>query len=441
MAVPDGASCWICLEEGNDEAGNPLVRNCSCRGDSAGFVHLSCLIKYAEQKCRHSTNSSTFTAPWEICPNCNQHYQNDLALDMSNAFVSFAAAAYGHPGNSRDDKIRVMDSLRSKIDRYIDNMKELPLKGEIEMAIKKMLSMVDQTKKDLRMNGWVHEPQDSDKYQYYKTLCGDYEGYAYHNLGMVTSLDLTETSYKMSMTYYQKSRAIHNLLGITEDSDQAENNLAVVKSAYALESAAGIDVKLTMTLLKAARGKYELCITSYGATSVTAIQSGVFYADKLKRAHRGIEAERLVMKITTDSRRVHGSAHNVTIRAHELLKACRERYVIVLADENRRFLALRCESDGDMCVVTGPIANLRQEDEEREYRVASHLILPVCGCLVICCGLVSAFHLNGKLGDVRSFHNTASGLRLAVHFENKSQKSALVRPENLRIAFELPNEE
>ena len=94
---------------------------------------------------------------------------------MSNAFVSFAAAAYGHPGNSRDDKIRVMDSLRSKIDRYIDNMKELPLKGEIEMAIKKMLSMVDQTKKDLRMNGWVHEPQDSDKYQYYKTLCGDYE--------------------------------------------------------------------------------------------------------------------------------------------------------------------------------------------------------------------------------------------------------------------------
>jgi E3 ubiquitin-protein ligase DOA10 len=50
MAVPDGASCYICLDEGPDEEGKPLVRDCSCRGDTAGFAHLSCIIEYAKQK-------------------------------------------------------------------------------------------------------------------------------------------------------------------------------------------------------------------------------------------------------------------------------------------------------------------------------------------------------------------------------------------------------
>ena len=46
-------SCWICLEEGPDDTGAPLVRDCSCRG-SAGFAHLSCLVKYAETQSRNA---------------------------------------------------------------------------------------------------------------------------------------------------------------------------------------------------------------------------------------------------------------------------------------------------------------------------------------------------------------------------------------------------
>ena len=55
-AVPPDAnapSCWICLEEGPDETGAPLVRDCSCRG-SAGFAHLSCLVKYAETQSKNA---------------------------------------------------------------------------------------------------------------------------------------------------------------------------------------------------------------------------------------------------------------------------------------------------------------------------------------------------------------------------------------------------
>ena len=160
MAAPDDAECWICLEGGDDEAGNPLVCDCSCRGDSAGFAHLSCLGKYAEQICEQSTTRHAFDLPWEICPNCKQRYQNDLALDMANAFVSFAEMSYGNSGNSPEDKMRVISSLQSKIETC-DNIfreqtprsdKHGTLKVEIETLIKKILSMVDQTKKDLTMN-------------------------------------------------------------------------------------------------------------------------------------------------------------------------------------------------------------------------------------------------------------------------------------------------
>ena len=72
MAVPDGASCYICLDEGANEEGKPLVRDCSCCGDTAGFAHLSCIFEYAEQKSEQAADSDlvgfSFT-PWEKCNN------------------------------------------------------------------------------------------------------------------------------------------------------------------------------------------------------------------------------------------------------------------------------------------------------------------------------------------------------------------------------------
>ena len=40
-------SCWICLDEGEDDHGNHLTRNCACRGDS-GWVHVSCISNFAK---------------------------------------------------------------------------------------------------------------------------------------------------------------------------------------------------------------------------------------------------------------------------------------------------------------------------------------------------------------------------------------------------------
>ena len=116
-AVPDGAACYFCLGEEADEEGMPFVRDCSCRGDSAGFAHLSCLTKYAEQKCKQADDQdmAAFAEPWKKCNNCKQPFQNQLSIDMASACYLFAETTYGHTGNSKWDKLKVIDSLQLKL--------------------------------------------------------------------------------------------------------------------------------------------------------------------------------------------------------------------------------------------------------------------------------------------------------------------------------------
>ena len=66
---------------------------------------------------------------------------------------------------------------------------------------------------------------------------------------------------------------------------------------------------------------------------------------QLVQAHRGIEAERLIVKMAASSRRVHGPGHNCSISLDEKVKECKSRYIIVMPD-NIPFQALRYENDG-----------------------------------------------------------------------------------------------
>jgi hypothetical protein len=211
MAVPDGASCYFCLDDAPDEEGKPLVRDCSCRGDSAGFAHLSCIVNYAEQKSKLAAEadfSVVFDEPWEYCPNCKQPYQRQLSLDISSAFISFAEATYGHPENSKWDKIRVMESLRSKIMKMTNILRLLTFSRETleecETLIKKLLSMVEKMKKDEKMNGWLHKPQTSFEYNFCKII-GYFEAYGYECFGFLKALDKTEEeSDEIAIKYLKK---------------------------------------------------------------------------------------------------------------------------------------------------------------------------------------------------------------------------------------------
>ena len=85
------AECYLCLDGGDDdEAGQPLRRDCACRGTDAGFAHLSCLAAFAESKSKQARSMDEFRNPWGECPGCHQYYQNGLAVDIATKFVSFA---------------------------------------------------------------------------------------------------------------------------------------------------------------------------------------------------------------------------------------------------------------------------------------------------------------------------------------------------------------
>ena len=142
---------------------------------NAGFAHLSCIIQYAELKSKQAKDRdlSAFVELWKTCPSCKQPYQNQLSMDLSSRFVSFVDVTYGYPGNGESDKMKVMTALRYKIDELIsvlrphaviedisneDLKKYATLKMECEPLIRKLLSMVDEMKKEKKMDRWVHMP-------------------------------------------------------------------------------------------------------------------------------------------------------------------------------------------------------------------------------------------------------------------------------------------
>ena len=108
-----------------------------------------------------------FIEPWRFCNNCKQPFQNQLAVDLASAFVSFTEATYGHAGISKWDKMKVMTALCLKIEVLTSSTDEEIVKVERTNIINSLLSMIDRTKKDLSMSRWVHMPQDSEEYQYY----------------------------------------------------------------------------------------------------------------------------------------------------------------------------------------------------------------------------------------------------------------------------------
>ena len=76
--APEGASCWICLEEDPDEKGGRLMRNCACRGEASGFAHASCVAQYWAKKLKKNPRGAQ-----DVCTNCNQDYQGDMALAVA----------------------------------------------------------------------------------------------------------------------------------------------------------------------------------------------------------------------------------------------------------------------------------------------------------------------------------------------------------------------
>ncbi len=443
MNIHSGAAvCWICLEGGPDDLGKAIARDCACRGNDASFAHTNCVIKYAQKKSEQANTLDEFIITWEKCPICHQDYKNDLAIQIANAFVSFAEGTYGRPGNSLVDKMRVMEALRLQIQSYFGNFPRWrgDEKQLVENLTHRLLELVDRAKDEHDMKGWVHMAPTSEKFQNYRHFRSRYEAYGYVFFGQLHFWDERKKSKDIEIGHYKKARDIFKSVGMEKDEKKMSD---LIDQARALCEGDAVGH------LACTKKMYNNALRDCGENSEQTIEVGVSYASGLRLANFSIEAERLVMKLAANSRQVYGNEHQCSKISVRLLNDCRRRFVHHSSTElggnafqALRYQALHYENDGEDCIISGPvIPGFEFFVDYDEWPVATSSIFPAIGCPVICHGLVNASHLNGKLGEVRSISVKSGDLRLGVHFEDKSLKSAAVKPGNLRIAFVLPRVE
>ena len=383
-----------------------------------------------------------FLRPWEKCPNCLQYYQNDLAVHIADAFLSFAKNTYDYPGNQLEDKMKVMEALRRQIGSNLSaatGRETMDAKDKIENLIHKLLAMVDQAKEEHDMGGWALMAPTTYEFKRYKFISLIFEAFGYQNLAQIYVLDQSEEGTKTQIDYYSRARAIYDAFGYEAESKQMTENIHRVRAE------SGGDKGLS---LKVEKNIYQTMLERKGQNAEETILFGYNYAISLIQNNHSIEAERLLTKLVATSRQVYGEDHRCTRKTAPLLKKIKRRLVVLAGpDSIGTFQALRYENGGEICVVTGPIVDVTSPiaDENNEgqlFRVESAILLPKPRCPVICYGLINASHLNGKLGEVRSMSmdSSSGGVRFGVHFEEKGLKPAAVKPENLRIAFELPSD-
>ena len=424
-AAPEGAACWLCLEEGPDESGAPLVRDCSCRGHS-GYAHLPCIVKYAESRSRDFAERRTRGGAYDDnifkekfflkCPNCKQEFQGDIYNDMTKAQLSFIEREFKEETNWHvEAMVMRMTVLNAKKDA--DRI-------EGEEIRDKILTMIEDDMGNSKPSVDIETLTMS-----YKFL-----GTFHFHIG-------TDESLEKAKKYYEKARDVCNTLPQTETvifmTKSIEEELAQIealKNGRYLPKHAGMDLRRLQDTYK------HLC-QNVGENDIVTIQCGVHLAKALFETYQTIEALRLLDELLLTSRRVHGPGHKQTKSAESVWQQMKFRYVSV---KEQPYQALRYKKNGDSYVVRGPlpkkgnlVGELRSGNVGTTFSVPSADIILGRGAPVVLRGLKKAAHLNGEIGEIRDLCPLSN--RCVVHLEGKASKPVKVKQENLRILFNLPD--
>jgi hypothetical protein len=234
-----------------------------------------------------------------------------------------------------------------------------------------------------------------------------------------------------AIKYYKKARKIYVFLGHNDTVAQVDSLISSVSRSS--QCGGDDDPRVFEEEVEHRRTAYQKKKDANGEDKC--IWEGTIYARTLRKALHTIEAERLLRSLLITSRRVHGENHEATNIIKSELELATIRVVEVkYKNVQEQFQALRYECNGNKCVIHGPARELMTS--RHTATVDTNILRPCVGTPVMCHGLKNASHLNGKIGDVRSY-DTATW-RHGVHFEDKSIEPKCVKPENLRILFELP---
>jgi hypothetical protein len=282
--------CYLCLDADADDDGQSLRRDCACRGTDAGFVHLSCLVGFAETKSKawDGRDMNQFSNPWIDCPSCHQEYQNELGIDIASEFVSFVRRQYPR------DTQRQVESLNLKLCALMDmfpHRLQPRQKTEAGVTANVLLSLIDRMKGDV-----------SPLPERYSQM----EANAHNVHGRIAFAEGTDESARRAVAHFEKYLAVNEAIGHDEGAANAKANIALAKSKY--EGGNNNNEEL----LRASQEIYELRVAELGDGNEYTINSGKNYAINLREANRGGEARALLTKLLITSKQVLGSHHSTT---------------------------------------------------------------------------------------------------------------------------------
>jgi uncharacterized C2H2 Zn-finger protein len=304
----DAPCCWLCLEEGQDESGAPLVRDCSCRGTS-GFAHLSCIIGYAENMGRQARTATDFIELFQKCPGCNQPYQNSLNHQLRKAHLDFVEREKASL-NTRftESKLNSLHARALKFRLDVLNCQEEEDREEGEEICSKLLFLFEEIDND----GNPENYQKMEKAIIYSSM-GDF----HFRIG---SEPLTLGKAK---EYTEKALAIYQEMGDEQHIMILQTDIDMIEAAMS-----GKQFKRDVGYW---RKVYDSHVYRAGANYPHTITKGIELAFELFISLRTIEAERLLSKLVASSHLVHGTNHQCTQRAVKAQTQVEKRWVIVVS--------------------------------------------------------------------------------------------------------------
>mmetsp|Transcript_10337 Transcript_10337/g.22459 ORF Transcript_10337/g.22459 Transcript_10337/m.22459 type:complete len:368 (-) Transcript_10337:61-1164(-) len=155
-STPDEITCWVCLagSGGSDNPGTgkgcgPLLRDCACRGSSAGYAHVKCLIRAAAAETEASFLKTTAPNPirtlagrrnepnpWAECPTCRCPYegktQGELASCLWRRYEDSCSRTSN--GDNKEKKRPIPSSFKKLVLWTVAKAKAAS--GELEEAIR-----------------------------------------------------------------------------------------------------------------------------------------------------------------------------------------------------------------------------------------------------------------------------------------------------------------
>jgi hypothetical protein len=232
-------ACWICLEEVADNVGVLPVRDCSCRGDAAGYAHPSCLIAYATTKSiqlKKGCSTKDQEEVWRKCPTCKQQYQNQLSLDLCTAYVTFAESPEGKKCVDIRNALEVNISCIKDI--LIDRTKTMSIPLSRSGGKDKVLSA---TNVSIRDNGIqlcnkllslvLQQKNDNTNTKYMPKIM-HWVADTYESIGFLHNLDQTREAGEIALTYLERAQGIYKTL-LPKQKDNLHHvntNIAVTKA-------------------------------------------------------------------------------------------------------------------------------------------------------------------------------------------------------------------